>query len=109
MIIDDPAARASFRVKKMGKSDLAVGEHLFAGLNAFEPGQVHEPHVHCDRDKLYVVLSGRGEVTVGEETSVVGPGAVALAPAGVVHSMRNPGPERLTVVVVMAPPPQPGC
>ena len=38
----------------MGKADLA-----------------HEPHTHCDRDKLYVILQGRGELTVGEETSMV--------------------------------------
>jgi mannose-6-phosphate isomerase-like protein (cupin superfamily) len=91
----------------MGKADLAAGEHLFAGLNAFEPGQAHEPHTHCDRDKLYVVLQGRGELTVGGTTSEVGPGAVALAPAGVVHAVRNPGPGRLVVLTVIAPPPAP--
>ncbi len=62
-----------------------------AGLNAFEPGQVHEPHTHCDRDKLYFVLEGRGDL--------------ALAPADVVHSLANPGPGRLVVMVLMAPPP----
>jgi len=106
MIFRDAAARAAFAADKMGKSDLVRGAHLFAGLNAFEPGQVHEPHAHCDRDKLYVVLQGRGELTIGEKRSTVESGDVALAPADVVHSLLNPGPERLVVLVVMAPPPK---
>lgn len=105
MIVNKPAERAVFRPDKMGKADLARGEHLFAGLNAFEPGQEHEPHAHCDRDKVYVVLEGQGEVTVGDETSRVGPGDMALAPAGVTHSMRNVGQARLVTMVVMGPPP----
>jgi quercetin dioxygenase-like cupin family protein len=107
MIIDDAAALAQYRQDKMGKADLVSGSHLFAGLNAFEAGQAHEPHAHCERDKLYVVLEGQGELTVGADTRTVGPGAVALAPADVVHALRNPGPERLLVLIVMAPPPAP--
>ena len=106
MILKRVVERARFNAQKMGKSDLARGEHLFAGLNTFEPGQVHEPHAHCERDKLYVVMSGHGELTVGDETTTVGPGDVALAPADVVHSLKNDTAERLVVLVVMAPPPK---
>jgi len=89
----------------MGKADLASGKHLFCGLNAFEPGQAHEPHAHCDRDKSYLVLEGHGELTIGDESSEVGPGDFAFAPADVVHSLRNTRNERLVVFVAMAPPP----
>ena len=105
MIIRDPARRAQFHTDKMGKTDLALGEHLLCGLNCFEPGQEHEPHAHCARDKIYFVLQGQGEVTIGETTELVGPGDMAYAAAGVVHSMRNPGPDRLVVAVAMGPPP----
>ena len=108
MIVKNAARGATFNPRKMGKSDLASGDHLFAGLNSFEPGQVHEPHAHCDRDKLYVVMEGQGELTIGEETETVSRGDVALAKADVVHSLRNPGPARLVVLVVMAPPPKKG-
>nr|NIM61468.1 cupin domain-containing protein [Acidobacteriota bacterium]NIQ85739.1 cupin domain-containing protein [Acidobacteriota bacterium] len=56
MIVKDAHKKAAFRDRKMGKADLAAGAHLFCGLNAFEPGQEHEPHTHCDRDKTYLVL-----------------------------------------------------
>lgn len=105
MIIRDVKSRAVFGADKMGKVSLAAGTRLYAGLNAFEPGQTHSAHTHADQDKMYVVLEGRGEVTVGEETSEVGPGDLALAPAGVSHALRNPGPGRLIVFVVFSPPP----
>ena len=105
MIVKRATDRATFRPEKMGKVDLVSGEHLFSGLNAFEPGQAHEPHSHCDRDKLYVVLEGQGDVTVGDDTQRLGPGDIALAPAGVVHSVVNPGPARLVTLIVMSPPP----
>ena len=105
MIVTRAVQQAKFDPHKMAKSDLLRGRHLFAGLNTFEPGQVHEPHAHCDRDKLYVVLEGRGDLTIDGQTSQVGAGDVALAPADVVHSLANPGPDRLVVLVVMGPPP----
>ncbi len=105
MIVKNAVCLAEFRAEKMGKADLVAGDRIFAGLNAFEPGQVHEPHSHCDRDKLYFVLEGRGDLTIGDETATVDPGDLALAPADVVHSLANPGPGRLVVMVLMAPPP----
>ncbi|MEO1087143.1 MAG: cupin domain-containing protein, partial [Acidobacteriota bacterium] len=58
------------------------------------------------QDKLYYVVTGAGDVTVGEETSRIGPGDLVLAKDGEPHALRNPGPERLVVMVVMAPPPK---
>jgi len=105
MIVERAASKAKFGDAKMGKADLAAGTHLFCGLNAFEPGQEHAPHAHCDRDKTYLVLEGRGEITVGDRAQPVGPGDFAFAGAGVVHSVRNTGDERLVVFVAMSPPP----
>ena len=107
MIVKRCASQARFRNDGMGKADLAKGTHMFCGLNAFEPGQGHEPHKHCDRDKTYLVLEGRGELTVGDETTEVGSGDFAFAPADVVHSVRNTGAERLILFVAMSPPPAP--
>jgi mannose-6-phosphate isomerase-like protein (cupin superfamily) len=107
MILPRTASRAEFSSSKMTKLDLCTGAHLFAGLNCFEPGQEHAAHVHAGQDKLYYVLEGAGEAVVGEERSAVTAGDLVLAPAGVSHSMRNPGPARLVVMVVFAPPPRP--
>ncbi|MGA2715761.1 MAG: cupin domain-containing protein [Bryobacteraceae bacterium] len=89
----------------MTKNTLVQGDSLFAGLNSFEPGQEHAVHAHEGQDKLYVLLEGSGMVRVGEQTELLSAGDAAFAPSGVIHSIRNPGPERLVVMVVLAPPP----
>jgi len=105
MIIRHAASRAIFRADKMGKSDLASGDQLFAGLNSFEPGQRHELHAHPGQDKVYVVLEGEGRATVGEETSAVGAGDFIFAAADVPHAMENTGATRFVVIAILAPPP----
>jgi quercetin dioxygenase-like cupin family protein len=94
---------ATFNPEKMSKSNLAAGEFLFAGLNCFEAGQEHALHAHAGQDKLYVLLQGSGEVQVGEQLELLSAGDAAFAPGGVPHSIRNPGPERLVVLAVLAP------
>jgi quercetin dioxygenase-like cupin family protein len=105
MIVKRVADLAKFSPEKMGKVDLARGETLFVGLNCFEPGQQHAAHAHPGQDKLYVVLEGDAEIQDGDEKELVGAGAAAFAPSGVLHSVRNAGSGRLIVMAVLAPPP----
>ena len=104
MFVRNVASLATFSPEKMTKTTIVQGDLLFAGLNSFEPGQQHTLHAHAGQDKLYFILEGSGEVRVGEETEVLTAGDAALAPSGVVHSIRNPGPGRLVVMAVLAPP-----
>lgn len=106
MRIPNILERAEFRSGKMGKCDLVQGEMLSAGMNCFEGGQEHKAHVHEGQDKLYYVLEGSGLLTIGGERSHFQAGDLALAPAGVEHSLRNDGPDKLVVLVVFAPPPR---
>lgn len=106
MFIRKLASLAHFDSVKMGKSTVAQGEFLFAGLNSFEPGQEHAPHAHPGQDKLYVILEGAGFVQVGSEEQHLSAGDAAMAPSGVLHSIRNPGPQRLVVLAILAPPPK---
>ena len=96
---------ALFSAEKMAKTNTARGEFLFAGLNCFEPGQEHAAHAHAGQDKLYIVLEGEAEITVGVEKQMIGAGGGAFAASGVVHSVRNCGTVRLVVLAVLAPPP----
>jgi mannose-6-phosphate isomerase-like protein (cupin superfamily) len=105
MFVKKVSQLARFDSDRMGKSTLAAGDFLFAGLNSFEAGQEHTAHVHEGQDKLYFVLEGQAEARIGDRTEKLGPGDAALAGAGVVHAIRNPGPERLVVMTVMGPTP----
>ncbi|HZO57237.1 MAG TPA: cupin domain-containing protein [Bryobacteraceae bacterium] len=105
MIVSSIAAQATFSQDKMSKQTLAKGDHLFAGLNCFLPGQEHKAHTHEGQDKMYVILEGSGEAMVGETKAPVSAGDLVLAPSGVLHSLRNTSEVNLVVLVVFAPPP----
>ena len=105
MFLKNLSGLAEFSPQKMGKVDIARGATLFAGLNCFEPGQEHVAHAHAGQDKLYVVLEGDSEISVGNEKQFVSSGGAAFAPSGVMHSVRNCGTTRLVVLAVLAPPP----
>jgi quercetin dioxygenase-like cupin family protein len=104
-MVDDVRPLARFERDKMGKATLFAGAGMMVGLNAFEAGQEHAAHAHAGTDKLYHVVEGRGEFTVGEAKRTLERGAVVFAPAGVPHGVRNVGAGRLIVLVVMGPPP----
>jgi len=104
----DPTASAPFRSDKPGKATLWRSDAMMLGVNALEPGQAQDVHAHDGQDKAYVVVSGRGRFTVGDERREVSAGGVVVAPAGVPHGVVNDSGERLLVLVVMAPPPGAG-
>jgi quercetin dioxygenase-like cupin family protein len=97
-------ATASFDAGKATKADLFRGEHLFVGLNCFEPGQSQKVHVHAGADKFYLVVTGKARMTVGAETREVGPGTVVWAPADLPHGVAQ-ALERTVMLVAMAPAP----
>lgn len=94
-----------FASDKMQKVGIFATDHVFCDLYCFEPGQAQKPHEHPDSDKVYVVLEGRGQFQIGTEVAEVGPGQAVLAPAGQMHGVENQTSDRLTVLVLVAPPP----
>jgi quercetin dioxygenase-like cupin family protein len=106
MIVRRVASFAEFTADKMAKTTIAAADSLFVGLNSFEPGQEHAAHAHAGQDKFYLILEGSAEVRVGSDEATLSAGDAAMAPAGVVHSVRNPGPNRVIILVVLAPPPK---
>lgn len=62
------------------------------------------PHVHDGYDETYYFLSGTGTITLGKETSTVGPGTAAIIPAGVPHSLEADQGSELEFVIFGTPP-----
>jgi mannose-6-phosphate isomerase-like protein (cupin superfamily) len=94
-----------FSADKMKKNNIFATKRFFCDVYCFEPGQAQKPHAHVGSDKLYLVVDGLARIRIGDEERDSGPGAAVLAPAGVEHGVVNPGPGRLRLLVVMAPPP----
>ena len=100
-----PGRHAQWRPDKMGKATIFESGRLLVGLNAFEPGQVHELHSHEGMDKLYYVLEGEGVFLLEGRQLRTTAGDLMVAPEGVPHGIRNNGTGRLLVLAVLAPAP----
>jgi quercetin dioxygenase-like cupin family protein len=88
------------------KSTIFLSPNMLVGIDCLEPGQAQPPHQHAGRDKMYFVVEGEGEFTVGNETRRLGPGELAWAPADTAHGVVNVGAARLTMLIAMAPEPK---
>jgi mannose-6-phosphate isomerase-like protein (cupin superfamily) len=95
-----------FSREKMKKNGVFETANFFCDTYCFEPGQSQNPHAHAREDKVYFVLQGRGVFRVGDEEKELGPGEIALAPAGQNHGVENRGGERLVTLVFVTPKPQ---
>ncbi|GHJ40211.1 cupin domain-containing protein [Streptomyces sp. TS71-3] len=75
---------------------------MSAGLYALDAGALDTQQPHR-QDEIYFVVSGRGALTVGAETTHVARGSVVYVPAGVPHKFHHIS-EDLRVLVVFSPP-----
>ena len=94
-----------FAAEKMKKNSLFETERLFCDLYCFEPGQSQTAHTHDGSDKVYYVVQGKGLFRIGEEEKELSEREIVLAPSGQRHGVENRGPERLVLLVFMAPKP----
>jgi len=91
---DLPGVRfAAYAAPSRGSSELCTWQITV------EPGHEAAPHT-LDRDETFLVLSGRLHVTSAGED--LGPGDVAIVPAGEPISVLNPGPEEAVAYIAIA-------
>ena len=99
----DWRSHAGSQAEKFYKTTLWQGEHVMIGLNCLEPGQTQKVHAHAGADKFYFVREGRGTFTIGNESSELAPGMLAVAPASMPHGVSNTSSEKLSLLVAIAP------
>lgn len=93
-----------FSAEKMKKNSLFETSRVQCDVYCLEPGQEQKAHTHDDQDKIYVVLEGQGLFSVGGAEKSLSKDSAALAKGGEDHGVKNPGPERLVLLVIVAPP-----
>ncbi|MBT4127815.1 MAG: cupin domain-containing protein [Nitrospina sp.] len=94
-----------FSPEKLKKISLFDTDNFFCDIYCLESGQSQKIHSHGDSDKVYLVLKGRGMVTVGIEEKELGPDEITIAPAGEDHGVINHTQDKLVILVFMAPKP----
>lgn len=67
------------------------------------PGQSTTPHYHPRTEEIYYILCGMGEMRIGDEVRMVGPGDAIAIPPRQVHQLINRGNEMLKLLCCCAP------
>ena len=85
----------------------AVAEDSDGQLVRFDwrivPGGVIREHIHPRQDEQFTILAGQGHFTLNGEKHVAGAGQTIVVPAGVPHSVANPGPAQIDAIVEYRP------
>ena len=69
------------------------------------PGETdQELHSHEEAEQVYIVVSGRGTMTVAGDTQEIGEGDLVLVPPATDHSIANGNSADLCCVSVQSPP-----
>jgi mannose-6-phosphate isomerase-like protein (cupin superfamily) len=99
--IDVEAARRRLEAAGGGYEVVHTSPGLELGVYVLVAPEPDRQSAHAD-DELYVVLDGRGELTIEGETVALHEGQAAFVPAGADH--RFTGYEGLTLLVVFSRP-----
>ena len=99
-----PSGSARFGAKVARIADRAGLRKLGAMLTVVPPGRRAFPfHAHHANDEMFVILSGSGEVRIGEAVHPIAAGDVVGCPAGgaeTAHQIVNTGTEPLRYLSV---------
>ena len=69
----------------------ATGGAISVIMAWHKPGEGPPDHVHFSQEEMFFIVEGTYELTIGGETSTVGPGTIVFIPRNVVHRFRNVG------------------
>ena len=88
---DFAAARAvrSATLKELGVAPICMA-----------PGEEDAGHSHTVVEEVVIVQQGEGRIQIENETYDLGPGSVAVVPAGQFHAMCNPGKQNFEAVAI---------
>ena len=67
------------------------------------PGAAVGRHHHLATEEVYYILSGAGQMTVGDEARAVAAGDAVFIPRGRTHTLVNTGAEPLVLLLVCGP------
>jgi mannose-6-phosphate isomerase-like protein (cupin superfamily) len=69
----------------------ATGGAISVLMAWHKPGEGPPDHVHFSQEEVFFIVEGTYELTVGDQTSTVGPGTLVFIPRTVVHRFKNVG------------------
>lgn len=82
--------------------DALQAENFVTGHSTIFPGGRVPMHAHKN-EEVYVILSGRGKMVVGDEAREVEGVSAVYIPSNVEHSLTNTGDENMEILYVYSP------
>ncbi len=113
MILAKSSTAKSYMTQEPHKRELKVlvspslqkgVEGLSVGMTILPPGKTSSFHSHDVECETWIIVSGEGEVRVGEERELVGPESVVFLPRNIKHQIINTGQEPLRMFWIYTPP-----
>ncbi|HEY7778158.1 MAG TPA: cupin domain-containing protein [Nitrososphaeraceae archaeon] len=65
----------------------------YVSLAKLQPSLSYESHSHNDHEEIYYIISGRGNIKIGNEVSKFRDGDIIYIPEKMLHSITNDGDE----------------
>jgi mannose-6-phosphate isomerase-like protein (cupin superfamily) len=90
-------------VKVVFDHHIIQGSPLSLGYFRLEPGQSGPKHSHQNEVEIYIVISGKGKVVIGDETVDMTSGTIIYVPPTVEHQTLNNGQNDLEFYGVFSP------
>ena len=69
-------------------------------VQTYAPGGSHDPHEHDDKEQVFLVISGKGQMDIGGEIFPIEKGTVLYAPPKVRHSTQNTSDDDLVMMLI---------
>jgi len=78
-------------------------ERVWLGMTNIDPRSSSNQHGHPEKEEIFYVVSGRGEIAVGLERQAIEAGSIVVIPPGTPHQLFNDSDETLKVLSVVSP------
>ena len=69
----------------------------------WDEGGSADPHTHEKHMEAMYCIQGKGTGQIGEKIYEIKPDTMVVAPAGVLHQLKNTGKEKLRVLCIYSP------
>lgn len=99
-VVDKPFERV---LKCLISPKLQDVRHVGIGMVILPPGNQSTPHSHEVEEETWFVVSGRGKLTIGDETVEIEPEMLITATPGKKHFITNTGDESLKMLWIFTP------
>lgn len=82
------------------KPEILAGRIEMVNWSKIPTGKAFKPHYHEDMDEVFIILTGKAKIKVGDEEEILKQGDAVIISMGKVHEMKNIGQEDVDYIAM---------